>query len=166
MSDKYSVGILTISDRSYRGEREDLGGPILIELIEKLGFEVKNFKIVPDERIDIRETIEEWVDEDDLALILTTGGTGFSDRDITPEITIELCDRRVPGISEAMRSYGAKFTPMSYLSRAESGIRKNTLIINFPGNPKAIRENFEAIIPFLKHGIDTLRGKNNLKNVH
>lgn len=155
---KYEVGIITISDRSSRGEREDLGGPLLKELIEKEGFEVIKTQIVPDEKEKIVDVLKEFSEDERIALILTTGGTGFSPRDVTPEATIEACERMTPGIPEAMRAFSAKITNRAYLSRAQAGIRKRTLIINFPGSPKAIKENLEAILPFLDHGIEMLRG--------
>lgn len=155
---KYEVGIITISDRSSRGEREDLGGPLLKELIEKEGFEVIKTQIVPDEKEKIVDVLKEFSEDARIALILTTGGTGFSPRDVTPEATIEACERMTPGIPEAMRAFSAKITNRAYLSRAQAGIRKRTLIINFPGSPKAIKENLEAILPFLDHGIEMLRG--------
>ncbi len=155
---KYEVGIITISDRSSRGEREDLGGPLLKELIEKEGFKVIKTQIVPDEKEKIVDVLKEFSEDERIALILTTGGTGFSPRDVTPEATIEACERMTPGIPEAMRAFSAKITNRAYLSRAQAGIRKRTLIINFPGSPKAIKENLEAILPFLDHGIEMLRG--------
>lgn len=158
MKNKYLVGILTISDRSSRGEREDLGGPLLKELIEEVGFEVVKASIVPDEKDEIINELKSMSDDESIALILTTGGTGFSPRDITPEATIEVCERLIPGIPEAMRAYSAKITNRAYLSRAQAGIRKKSLIINFPGSPKAIKENLEAVLPFLEHGLEMLRG--------
>ena len=158
MKNKYLVGILTISDRSSRGEREDLGGPLLKELIEEVGFEVVKVSIVPDEKDEIINELKSMSDDESIALILTTGGTGFSPRDITPEATIEVCERLIPGIPEAMRAYSAKITNRAYLSRAQAGIRKKSLIINFPGSPKAIKENLEAVLPFLEHGLEMLRG--------
>lgn len=156
--DKYLVGILTISDRSYKGEREDLGGPLLEELIENSGFKVVRKDTVPDEKEKILQALVDFSEDEKIALILTTGGTGFSPRDVTPEATIEACDRLAPGIPEAMRAYSSQFTNRAYLSRAQAGIRKKTLIINFPGSPKAIKENLDAVLPFLDHGLEILRG--------
>lgn len=158
MNNKYGVGILTISDRSFRGEREDLGGPLLKELIEEAGYPVKEMKLVPDDKEKIKEALMDMSEDENLALVLTTGGTGFSPRDITPEATMEVCERMTPGIPEAMRVYSAQITNRAYLSRARAGIRKKSLIINFPGSPKAIKENLEAILPFLDHGLEMLRG--------
>lgn len=157
--ENFKVGVLTVSDRSSRGQREDLGGPLTVEEIEKAGFKVIKTKIVPDEKEQIKEALIKMSESEEIALILTTGGTGFSKRDITPEATIEVCDRLAPGIPEAMRAYSAKFTNRAALSRAQAGLRKSSLIINLPGSPKAIKENLEAIIPFLAHGIEMLRGK-------
>lgn len=159
MKNNFKVGILTVSDRSYRGEREDLGGPLLKELVEELGYEVVKSSIVPDELEMIKDELVNLCESEELALIMTTGGTGFSPRDITPEATIEVSEKLVPGIGETMRAYSAKFTDRAYLSRATAGIRKKTLIINFPGSPKAIKENLEAIESSLEHGLEMLRGE-------
>lgn len=140
-----------------------MAGPLLTELVKTCDFEVSKTKIVPDEKESIKSILMDWCEEE-LSLILTTGGTGFATRDITPEVTLEVIEKRADGIPEAMRAYGAKFTGMSYLSRAQAGIRKNTLIINFPGNPKAVKENFEAIKGILKHGLDTLKGTEESRN--
>jgi molybdenum cofactor synthesis domain-containing protein len=120
---------------------------------------VKKYIIVPDEKQDIKDTIIDMSDNLRLDLILTTGGTGFSPRDVTPEATIEVIDRIVPGIPEAMRARSLLITPKAMLSRAQAGIRKQTLIINLPGSPKGVRENLEVIIPALKHGIEILTGQ-------
>lgn len=158
MERRYLAGILTISDRSSKGEREDLGGPLLNKLIEEVGFKVVRSSIVPDEKEEIKKELISMSEDESIALILTTGGTGFSPRDVTPEVTIEVCDKMTPGIPEAMRAYSANITNRAYLSRAQAGIRKKSLIINFPGSPKAIKENLEAVLPFLEHGLEMLRG--------
>lgn len=164
---KHGVRILTVSDSSYEGKRQDLGGPLLKELIENIeGFEVLGMEIVPDEKAAIKERLTVYSENPDTALILTTGGTGFASRDVTPEATLEVIDKRACGISEAMRAYGAKYTPMSYLSRGEAGIKNSSLIINFPGNPKAIRQGMEAAALFLKHGLDTLRNVKDADAIH
>ena len=155
----FKVGVVTVSDRSSRGEREDLGGPLLKDLIEEAGFQVIDTAIVPDEMNQIEDVLIKMSDNEEIALILTTGGTGFSPRDITPEATMAVSERLVPGIGETMRAYSNKFTNRSYLSRATAGIRKKALIINFPGSPKAIKENLESILPALSHGLEMLRGK-------
>ena len=151
------VGILTVSDKGARGEREDRSGPAVREMIEAAGGEVARTKIVPDERDDIRAALIAWSDEG-LDLILTTGGTGFSPRDWTPEATKSVIEREAPGLPEAMRRAGAEKTPTAMLSRAAAGIRGSTLIVNLPGSEKAARESLAAILPALPHGVDILKG--------
>jgi len=151
------IGILTVSDKGARGEREDRSGPAVREIMEAAGGEVVRARIVPDEQDEIRAVLVEWSDEG-LDLILTTGGTGFSPRDWTPEATRAVLDRETPGIPEAMRRAGLEKTPMAMLSRAAAGIRKRTLIVNLPGSEKAARESLEAILPALPHGIEVLKG--------
>jgi molybdopterin adenylyltransferase len=150
-------GILTVSDKGARGEREDRSGPAVREMMEAAGAEIVRAKIVPDEGDEIRAALIQWSDEG-LDLILTTGGTGFSPRDWTPEATKAVIDRETPGISEAMRAAGQKKTPTAMLSRAAAGIRKSTLIVNLPGSEKAVRESLEAILPALPHGVEILKG--------
>lgn len=152
------VGILTVSDKGSRGEREDRSGPAIREIMEAAGAEVIRQRIVPDEPALIREAIVEWSDEG-LDLILTTGGTGFSPRDWTPEATKAVIEREAPGITEAMRQAGMKRTPTAMLSRAAAGIRKATLIINLPGSEKGVRESLEAIMDALPHGVEILKGR-------
>jgi molybdenum cofactor synthesis domain-containing protein len=151
------VGILTASDKGARGEREDRSGPAVRELVEAAGGEVVRTAIVPDEPEAIREVLAAWSDEG-LDLILTTGGTGFSPRDRTPEATRAVIEREAPGIAEAMRRAGAERTPTAILSRAAAGIRKSTLIVNLPGSEKAVRESLGAVLPALPHGIEVLKG--------
>jgi molybdopterin adenylyltransferase len=151
------VGILTVSDKGARGEREDRSGPAIREMMEAAGGEIVRAKIVPDEQGEIRAVLIEWSDEG-LDLILTTGGTGFSPRDWTPEATKAVLDRETPGIAEAIRRAGMEKTPTAMLSRAAAGIRKRTLIVNLPGSEKAVRESLEAILPALPHGIEVLKG--------
>ncbi|MCR4407453.1 MAG: molybdopterin adenylyltransferase [Anaerolineae bacterium] len=154
-----SVGILTVSDRSYRGEREDLSGPLIRQLVTgRLEAEVKLEAVVPDERNIIAGTLVVWCDEVGLDLILTTGGTGFAPRDVTPEATKDVIEKEVPGLAEAMRAEGLKVTPHAMLSRAVAGIRGGTLIVNLPGSPKAVREGLEVILPAIPHGIEILKG--------
>jgi molybdopterin adenylyltransferase len=150
-------GVLTISDRSFRGERPDLSGPVLINLITLSGNLVEKNTIVPDELELIQNKLIEWADSGILDVILTTGGTGFAPRDITPEATRSIIDRFTPGLDEAMRFNSLKITPHAMLSRAISGIRKKTLIINLPGSPKAVTENFQFISPVLVHAINLLQ---------
>ena len=155
----YQVGIITASDKGSAGQREDLSGPAIRDILAvHPEFEVKKMIILPDEPAALKAEMIRMSDEEGLHLILTTGGTGFSKRDITPEATLEVCQRRVPGIPEAMRYYSLQITPRAMLSRAEAGIRNNTLIINMPGSPKAIREVLEYILPSLIHGLDILTG--------
>ena len=151
------IGILTISDKGARGEREDRSGPAIREMMETAGWEIVRAKIVPDEQDEIRAVLIDWSDEG-LDLILTTGGTGFSPRDWTPEATRAVIDRETPGIPEAMRRAGMEKTPTAMLSRAAAGIRKSTLIDNLPGSEKAVRESLEAILPALPHGVEILKG--------
>jgi len=151
------VGILTVSDKGARGEREDRSGPAIREIMEGLGAEIVHTKIVPDEQDEIRAALIDWSDEG-LDLILTTGGTGFSPRDWTPEATKTVIDRETPGIPEAMRRAGMEKTPTAMLSRAAAGIRKSTLIVNLPGSEKAVRESLAAILPALPHGVEILQG--------
>ena len=154
---KYTAAVITVSDRSARGERADASGPALAELLRERGYEVVHMGIVPDERRDIERALREQAAAD-VALVLTTGGTGFSPRDVTPEATTAVCDRMAPGIPEAMRAASMAITPRGCLSRAAAGIVDRTLIVNLPGSPKAARENIEAVIDALEHGLLMLRG--------
>ena len=154
----YAVGVLTVSDRSYRGERADGSGPVIAEMLQQAGFQVAIQGVVPDEMDLIQQELKLWADEKDLALVVTTGGTGFGPRDITPEATEAVCQRMTPGIGEAMRVESLKITPRAMLSRATAGIRGRTLIVNLPGSPKAARENLQAVLSALDHGLDMLRG--------
>ena len=151
------VGILTVSDKGAKGEREDRSGPAIRELVEAAGGQVVRTRIVPDEQADIRAALIAWSDEG-WDLVLTTGGTGFSPRDWTPEATRSVIEREAPGLAEAMRRAGAERTPTAVLSRAVAGLRKTTLIINLPGSEKAVRESLEAILPVLPHAIGVLKG--------
>ena len=150
-------GILTLSDRSSRGERPDSSGPALTRLIQAEGWSVVKQSILPDEESAIREILIEWADGAELDVILTTGGTGFSPRDVTPEATRAIIDRDAPGLAEAMRAASLKITPHAMLSRIVTGIRKKTLIINLPGSPKGAVENFQMVMPVLGHAIKLLQ---------
>jgi molybdopterin adenylyltransferase len=154
------VGVLTVSDKGSRGERTDTSGPAIKEMVAKIKGEVVQYKIVPDEPDLIKRTLIEWSDQG-IDLILTTGGTGFSPRDNTPEATSAVIEKDASGISEAIRWYGLQKTPKAMLSRGISGIRKRTLIVNLPGSEKAVRESLEAIIETLPHAIEVLRGDAN-----
>jgi molybdopterin adenylyltransferase len=154
------VGILTVSDRGYRGEYRDLSGPVIRELITgRLAASVELEDIVPDERNVIAGTLLVWADEVGLDLVLTTGGTGFAPRDVTPEATGDVVERAAPGLAEAMRAASLGITPHAMLSRAVAGIRGHTLIVNLPGSPKAARENLETILSALPHALELLRGE-------
>jgi molybdenum cofactor synthesis domain-containing protein len=155
------VAIVTISDKSSRGEREDAGGPAIREALAANGvsFEEVAYVVVPDEEQRIGEALFHLSERQDVDLILTTGGTGLSPRDVTPQVTLHAIDYEVPGIAEAMRAASLKVTPMGMLSRSVAGVRHGTLIINLPGNPKAVHENLAVIAGALPHAIDTLRGR-------
>jgi len=152
-------GVLTVSDKGASGKRHDESSEVIRQCIAPLEIQWVKYNIVPDEREAILDKLKEWADEADLDLILTTGGTGLSPRDVTPEATLAILDRVIPGFTEVMRAEGLKKTPFAMLSRAVAGTRGNTLIINLPGSPKAVEECLEAILPALPHAIETLRGK-------
>lgn len=154
----YKVGIITASDKGSKGEREDKSGAIIREIMEENGYEVTAYCIVPDEQELLEKAMIDMVDQDKVHLILTTGGTGFSLRDRTPEATIAVCDRMAPGIPEAMRAYSLQITNRAMLSRAVAGIRNQTLIVNMPGSPKAVKESLDCILDSLSHGIAILVG--------
>jgi molybdenum cofactor synthesis domain-containing protein len=149
-------GILTLSDRSARGERADASGPALADLIRAEGWSVVKQSLLPDEESAIREILISWADSDELDVILTTGGTGFSPRDVTPEATRAVIERDAPGLAEAMRLASLKITPHAMLSRVVTGIRKRALIINLPGSPKGAVENLQAITAVLPHAVQLL----------
>ena len=154
----FTARVITVSDRSFRGEREDLGGPLVGRLLEEAGYALAKPILVPDEMEQITAALRRSVEED-IALIVTTGGTGFSPRDVTPEATLSVCERLTPGIPEAMRAASMKITPRGMLSRSAAGISGRSLIVNLPGSPKAARENLEAVLEALEHGLTMLRGK-------
>ena len=151
------VSILTVSDRSSRGERPDLSGPAPRSAAEQQGWQIIDLAIVPDERDQIARKLVEWADSGQCDLILTTGGTGFTSRDVTPEATLSIIERQTPGLTQTILIESLKITPHAMLSRAASGIRAHTLIVNFPGSPKAAVENLTVILPVLPHAIDLLR---------
>lgn len=152
------AAVITVSDSACAGTREDTGGPLVCSLLREAGFEIGRTAVVPDEQSQIEEILKECTDRDAFPLIVTTGGTGFSPRDVTPEATIAVCRRMTPGIPEAMRAASMQITPHAMLSRMVAGIRGASLIINLPGSPKAIRENLAVILPALGHGLATLGG--------
>lgn len=155
----FKVGIITASDKGYKKEREDLSGKVINDMVTEKGYQVERYVILPDEEDMIYKEIVYMADELGVDLILTTGGTGFSPRDVTPEATRKAVDRLVPGISEAMRYYSLQITSRAMLSRGISGIRNKTLIINLPGSPKAVRESLEYIIDAVHHGLEIMTGK-------
>ena len=152
------AAIITASDSGYRGEREDLSGPAIREILEREGYEVISMDILPDDQVMLAGKLQEIADSEKAELILTTGGTGFSERDVMPEATEEVIERKVPGIPEAIRAYSMTITKRAMLSRATAGIRGKTLIINLPGSPKAVKESLGFILGALDHGLKILRG--------
>ena len=154
-----SVGIITVSDSSFRGEREDLGGPAIREILLAAGAAIGDTIIVPDEQDQIAATIRHLADQRRLDLVLTTGGTGLAARDVTPQATLACLEYQVPGIAEAMRAYSLTKTPAAMTSRAVAGVRGRTLIVNLPGSPKAVRECLDVLVPALPHAISLLRGE-------
>jgi molybdenum cofactor synthesis domain-containing protein len=159
MKKELSIAVITISDKGYRGQREDRSGKYIQDYFTEKGWKVAEYSIVPDEVDMIREKLIEICDTGAANLIITTGGTGFSPRDLTPEATEEVIERKVPGFSEIIRIEGQKKTPRAILSRGISGIRKNTLIINLPGSIKGVKDSLELIYRPLPHGLDILAGR-------
>ena len=152
-----TVAVITISDKGARGERVDTSGPAICEMVKAFGYEVVYTQVIPDEKLLIQETLVKCADELKIALILTTGGTGFSPRDITPEATLEVIERETPGIPDAMRLASLKITPRGCLSRSVAGIRGTSLIVNLPGSKKASTENLEAVLDPIAHGLEMLQ---------
>lgn len=152
----FTVAILTLSDKGSRGEREDTGGPLIREMISRIGADVRHYEIIPDELELIKSKLIDYSKGVDL--IITTGGTGLSPRDVAPEATLAVIDREIPGIAEVMRMEGMKKTNRAMLSRAVAGTRGTTLIINLPGSPKAIKEGLEAIMDVIPHAIEKIKG--------
>ena len=156
---RYTAAVITVSDKGYRGERVDTSGPNLVEILKERDFQVVYTSIIPDDKEMIKAELLKCADELGIALVLTTGGTGFSPRDITPEATMEVVERPTPGIPEAMRAESMKITPKGCLSRSAAGIRGRTLIINLPGSKKASQENILAVIDPVAHGLDMLHSE-------
>ncbi len=156
---KWRAAVVTLSDKGYAGEREDKSGPLVCELLREAGYDVEKSILLPDEQKEIEKSLCKLCDEDGMDIIFTTGGTGFSPRDCTPEATLAVATKNAPGIAEAMRLASLKITPRAMLSRGASVIRDRTLIINLPGSPKAVRENLEAVLPSLQHGLEILTGQ-------
>jgi len=152
------AGVLTISDKGSRGQREDTAGPLLVEILTDAGYRVVRQEVVPDNREVIAERLIEWVDEEGLRLVVTTGGTGVSPTDVTPEAMSEVISYQIPGMAEAMRASSLKKTPHAMLSRAMAGVRGISLIINVPGSPKAAEENLHVVLPALEHALAKIAG--------
>ena len=163
---KYTAAVITVSDKCSRGERVDTSGPAVREILEREGFDVVYTGLVPDESAQIQEELIRCADEKGIALVLTTGGTGFSQRDITPEATLAVIQRETRGIPEAMRYASLQITPRGCLSRAAAGIRGKTLIVNLPGSEKAARENLLAVIEAISHGMDMLASPGSTDHSH
>ncbi len=152
------IGIITVSDRSFKKEREDLSGPLIGKMVKDLG-EIIDRRIVPDEKSLISQAMKRMIDNARVELVLTTGGTGLSPRDVTPEATRDVIEKEVPGFGEIMRTEGFRSTPHALLSRAIAGVRKKSLIVNLPGSPKAVKESLELILPALLHALEMIKGK-------
>lgn len=155
----FTAGILTISDKGARGEREDRSGECIHEILSGMDARVTHYAIIPDDRELISQKLIDWADEANLDVVFTTGGTGLTPRDVTPEATLSVVDRTVPGFAEAMRAESLKKTPMAMLSRAVAGTRGNSLIVNLPGSPRAVRECLQVILPALPHTLEMLKGQ-------
>ncbi len=154
----FKVAILTISDRGSKGEREDSSGPLIQEMVKDLPAEVIHYEIIPDEGDEIIKSLKKSADSLKADLILTTGGTGLSPRDVTPDATLKVIDKEAPGFAEAMRAESLKKTPHAMISRAVAGIRGSSLIVNLPGSPKSVKENLAVILPALPHALSKLKG--------
>ncbi|MCL5264593.1 MAG: MogA/MoaB family molybdenum cofactor biosynthesis protein [Chloroflexi bacterium] len=153
------AAILTISDKGYQGQREDVSGQEIRKALQSIGAEIVDYRIVPDERAMIEATLKSWADEQRVDLVLTTGGTGLSPRDVTPEATLAVIDKEIPAIPMAILVEGIRKTPRAMLSRAVAGVRGRTLIINLPGSPRAVRENLDVVLPIVPHAIEIITGQ-------
>lgn len=153
-----TAAIITVSDKGSKGERVDESGPAVESMLKEAGYDVKEMLVIPDEQNVIAHQLSRLADQRQINLILTTGGTGFAARDVTPEATIAVCDKMAPGIAEAVRANSMKYTPRAMLSRAASGIRKGSLIVNLPGSPKAVKETLDFLLPNVEHGLQVLKG--------
>jgi len=155
----FTAGILTISDKGATGTRQDKSGVVILEILPSIDARIINYDVIPDEKDTIVKKLIKWADEGNIDILITTGGTGLTPRDVTPEATLAVVDRMVPGFAEAMRAESLKKTPHAMLSRAVVGTRGKCLIINLPGSPKAVRECLEVILPALPHAVETLKGQ-------
>jgi molybdenum cofactor synthesis domain-containing protein len=155
----FSVGIITVSDQGFRGQRQDKSGPVIRETLSAQDSQVISYHIAPDEADAISAKLAEWADGGNIDVILTTGGTGLAERDVTPEATLSVVDKVVPGLTEAMRVETAKITQTAILSRAVAGVRGKCLIINLPGSPRAVQECLEAILPVIPHAVEIIKGE-------
>ncbi|MCR5667144.1 MAG: molybdopterin adenylyltransferase [Eubacterium sp.] len=155
----FTAAVITLSDKGSKGEREDLSGPAIVEILEHAGYEIAETMILPDEQATLEKELIRLADEKQVNLIVTTGGTGFSKRDVTPEATLAVATRNAPGIAEAIRAGSMKITPRAMLSREVSVIRNDSLIVNLPGSPKAVRESLDMVIDQLDHGLNILLGR-------
>jgi len=158
MGKGFPTGVLTISDKGSQGKREDESGKTAVSLLQEAGFSVVQTKIIPDDRQQIARTLIQWADKDCLSLVVTSGGTGLSPSDVTPQAMKEVIDFEVPGMAEAMRAESLKKTPHAMISRAMAGVRKRCLIINLPGSPGGVRDNLSVVLPALKHALEKLAG--------
>jgi molybdenum cofactor synthesis domain-containing protein len=158
MESAFTAGVLTISDKASQGKREDESGKTAAHMLEKEGYALARQKVVPDNRHQIVDTLVEWADRDCLSLIVTSGGTGLSPTDVTPQAMREVIDYEVPGIAETMRAASLKKTPHAMISRAMAGVRRSCLIINLPGSPGGVKENLSVVLPALKHALSKLAG--------
>ena len=154
----FNAGVITVSDKGSRGEREDRSGQEIVSMLKDIGVNIAHSTIIPDKKDKIKEILIDCTDRMKLDLIITTGGTGVSPRDLTPDATLEVIEKEVPGMAEAMRRVSAAITPHAMISRAVVGIRGRSLIVNLPGSPKAVRENLAVILPALKHAVEKIRG--------
>lgn len=152
------AGIITVSDKGSQGKRKDLSGPAIAEMLAGAAIEIKHTIIIPDETDQIKEAIIDFADVKKLDLILTNGGTGVSPRDLTPDATLQVIDKQIPGMAEAMRQESMKVTPHAMISRAVVGIRGRSLVINLPGSPKGAKENLAVVLPAIKHAIEKIKG--------
>ena len=153
-----TASVITVSDKGSRGEREDESGPIIVDMLKEYGYDVKETMVIPDEKMLIEKQLARLADQRKINLILTTGGTGFARRDVTPEATKAVCEKMAEGVAEAIRANSMQYTSRAMLSRATSGIRKESLIVNLPGSPKAVKESLSFLLDNVKHGLDILRG--------